>query len=153
MVLQALILVSVTLGAVSTASEAWTLGDIGVGLMAWLNIVGIIILQQPAYKALWDFEKQKKQGLDPTFDPVALGITGATFWENYDPVTGKDKVVSKDLTDPPSGQHSSDRAAWHRRLQRASGTGHQLALAEEEDHRFVGERELLVLRGIQSVSG
>ncbi|MCV7155390.1 alanine/glycine:cation symporter family protein [Mycolicibacterium pyrenivorans] len=94
MVLQALILVSVTLGAVSTASEAWTLGDIGVGLMAWLNIVGIIILQQPAYKALWDYEKQKKQGLDPTFDPVALGITGATFWENYDPVTGKDKVVS-----------------------------------------------------------
>ncbi len=52
MVLQALILVSVTLGAVSTASEAWTLGDIGVGLMAWLNIVGIIILQQPAYKAV-----------------------------------------------------------------------------------------------------
>ena len=95
LVLQALILVSVTLGAVSTASEAWTLGDIGVGLMAWLNIVGIIILQQPAYKALWDYEKQKKQGLDPTFDPVALGIVGATFWENYDPVTGKDKEVSK----------------------------------------------------------
>ena len=95
LVLQALILVSVTLGAVSTASDAWTLGDIGVGLMAWLNIVGIIILQQPAYKALWDYEKQKKQGLDPTFDPVALGIVGATFWENYDPVTGKDKEVSK----------------------------------------------------------
>ena len=95
LVLQGLILVSVALGAVSTASEAWTLGDIGVGLMAWLNIVGIIILQQPAYKALWDYEKQKKQGLDPTFDPVALGIVGATFWENYDPVTGKDKEVSK----------------------------------------------------------
>ncbi|MGB3353803.1 MAG: alanine/glycine:cation symporter family protein [Mycobacterium sp.] len=95
LVLQALILVSVTIGAVSSASEAWTLGDIGVGLMAWLNIVGIIILQQPAYKALWDYEKQKKQGLDPTFDPVALGIVGATFWENYDPVTGKDKEVSK----------------------------------------------------------
>ncbi|WP_137147029.1 sodium:alanine symporter family protein [Mycolicibacterium sp. CR10] len=95
MVLQALILVSVTLGAVSTASDAWTLGDIGVGLMAWLNIVGIIILQQPAYKALRDYEKQKKQGLDPTFDPVALGIVGATFWENYDPVTSKDKQPSR----------------------------------------------------------
>ncbi len=92
--LQALILVSVTIGAVSTAADAWTLGDIGVGLMAWLNIVGIIILQQPAYKALWDYEKQKKQGLDPMFDPVALGIKNATFWENYDPATGKDKVPS-----------------------------------------------------------
>jgi AGCS family alanine or glycine:cation symporter len=85
MLLQALILVSVAIGAVSTATEAWTLGDIGVGLMAWLNILGIIVLQQPAYKALWDYEKQKKQGLDPVFDPLALGIAGATFWETYDP--------------------------------------------------------------------
>jgi len=94
MLLQALILVSVTIGAVSTAADAWTLGDIGVGLMAWLNIIGIIILQQPAYKALWDYEKQKKQGLDPMFDPIALGIKNATFWENYDPATGKDKQRS-----------------------------------------------------------
>ncbi|GFM17950.1 MULTISPECIES: alanine/glycine:cation symporter family protein [Mycobacteriaceae] len=94
MLLQALILVSVTIGAVSTAADAWTLGDIGVGLMAWLNIVGILILQQPAYKALWDYEKQKKQGLDPMFDPIALGIKNATFWENYDPATGKDKQRS-----------------------------------------------------------
>ncbi|VEG53406.1 amino acid carrier protein [Mycolicibacterium aurum] len=94
MLLQALILVSVTMGAVSTASDAWTLGDIGVGLMAWLNIIGIIILQQPAYKALWDYEKQKKDGLDPTFDPLALGIKNATFWENYDPATGKQRQPS-----------------------------------------------------------
>ncbi|ABM12908.1 alanine/glycine:cation symporter family protein [Mycolicibacterium vanbaalenii] len=91
MVLQALILVSVTIGAISTATDAWTLGDIGVGLMAWLNIIGIIILQQPAYKALWDYEKQKKQGLDPMFDPITLDIRNASFWENYDPATGKDK--------------------------------------------------------------
>ncbi|ORB32440.1 alanine/glycine:cation symporter family protein [Mycolicibacterium parafortuitum] len=85
MLLQALILVSVVMGCVSTATEAWVLGDIGVGLMAWLNIIGILILQKPAYKALWDYEKQKKAGLDPVFDPVALGIKNATFWENYDP--------------------------------------------------------------------
>ncbi|OBF92345.1 sodium:alanine symporter [Mycobacterium sp. 852002-51152_SCH6134967] len=91
MALQALILVSVILGAVSTATEAWVLGDIGVGLMAWLNIVGILILQQPAYRALWDYEKQKKAGLDPIFDPRALEITGATFWENYDPLAGKER--------------------------------------------------------------
>ncbi|KUI12352.1 sodium:alanine symporter [Mycobacterium lehmannii] len=89
MVLQALILVSVVLGAVSTATEAWVLGDIGVGLMAWLNIVGILILQQPAYRALWDYEEQKRAGLDPVFDPHALDIVGATFWENYDPLAGK----------------------------------------------------------------
>lgn len=92
MLLQALILVSVTIGAVSTASDAWTLGDIGVGLMAWLNIIGILILQQPAYKALRDYERQKKAGLDPVFDPIALGIPNATFWETYEPK--KDRVPS-----------------------------------------------------------
>ncbi|MDY6808882.1 MAG: alanine/glycine:cation symporter family protein [Actinomycetota bacterium] len=94
LLLQALILVSVVIGCVSTASEAWTLGDIGVGLMAWLNIVGIIILQQPAFKALRDYERQQKLGKDPTFDPKALGIMGATFWENYDPVTGKTRETA-----------------------------------------------------------
>ena len=79
--LQALILASVAIGAVSTASDAWTLGDIGVGLMAWINIVGILILQQPAFKALRDYERQQKLGIDPTFDPVSLGIVGASFWE------------------------------------------------------------------------
>jgi len=95
MLLQAMVLVSVVIGAVSTATEAWTLGDIGVGLMAWLNIVGIIVLQQPAYKALWDYERQKKAGLDPVFDPIALDIAGARFWETYDPMTGKDREAAK----------------------------------------------------------
>ena len=94
--LQVLILVSVVIGAVSTATEAWTLGDIGVGLMAWLNIIGILILQQPAFKALRDYEHQRKRGIDPTFDPVALGITGATFWEEYEPVE-KRRPVEADV--------------------------------------------------------
>jgi len=70
----------VIFGAVRTAEMAWTLGDIGVGLMAWLNIVAIFLLQKPALLALKDYERQKKQGLDPTFDPEALGIRNADFW-------------------------------------------------------------------------
>jgi alanine or glycine:cation symporter, AGCS family len=92
LVLQALILVSVAAGAVSTASEAWTLGDIGVGLMAWLNIIGILVIQQPAFKALRDYERQKKAGRDPVFDPTELDIPNATFWEAYEPDTDRDKV-------------------------------------------------------------
>ncbi|MGJ9404068.1 alanine/glycine:cation symporter family protein [Arthrobacter sp. KK5.5] len=81
--LQVLILIAVAYGCVNTAADAWTMGDIGVGLMAWLNIIGILILQKPAFKALKDFEAQKKLGLDPVFDPRPLGIVGATFWESY----------------------------------------------------------------------
>lgn len=71
----------VVFGAYHNAAMAWTLGDIGVGLMAWLNIVAILILQKPALLALKDYERQKKLGLDPTFDPDALGIRNADFWK------------------------------------------------------------------------
>ncbi len=79
--LRVLILLAVVLGSVRSAGAAWTLGDIGVGLMAWLNIVAILILQKPALLALRDYERQKKEGKDPEFDPVALGIRNAAFWE------------------------------------------------------------------------
>ncbi|MCK6091311.1 alanine/glycine:cation symporter family protein [Micrococcus endophyticus] len=79
--LQGLILVSVAYGAVATTGAAWGLGDIGVGSMAWLNIIGILLLQGPALKALKDYRAQKRQGLDPQFDPRPLGIHNATFWE------------------------------------------------------------------------
>ncbi|MGO1520847.1 MAG: alanine/glycine:cation symporter family protein, partial [Sphingobacterium sp.] len=42
--LRLLILVSAYIGCVSTAESAWTLGDIGVGIMAWLNVIAIILL-------------------------------------------------------------------------------------------------------------
>jgi AGCS family alanine or glycine:cation symporter len=54
----------------------------GVGIMAWLNVIAIIILQKPAILALKDYEKQKAAGKDPVFDPVSLGIKNADFWEN-----------------------------------------------------------------------
>ncbi|GAA3537310.1 alanine/glycine:cation symporter family protein [Zobellella aerophila] len=74
------LMASVVYGAVKTADLAWGLGDIGVGLMAWLNIVAILLLQKPALVALKDYEAQKAQGLDPQFDPAKLGIKNADFW-------------------------------------------------------------------------
>ncbi|WP_086934240.1 alanine/glycine:cation symporter family protein [Agarilytica rhodophyticola] len=73
-------------GAVKTADLAWGLGDIGVGLMAWLNIIGILIIffvGRPAIKALKDYEQQKKAGVSNfTFDPQKLEIKNAKFWED-----------------------------------------------------------------------
>jgi len=71
------ILIAVAYGTVRSASTAWALGDIGVGLMAWLNLIAILILQKPALLCLKDYEAQKKAGLDPVFDPDALGIRNA----------------------------------------------------------------------------
>ncbi|MGL1956180.1 MAG: alanine:cation symporter family protein [Colwellia sp.] len=72
-------------GTVKAANIAWGMGDIGVGLMAWLNIIGIIIIffmSKPALKALKDYEQQQKMGVKVyTFDPKKLGIEKAEFWE------------------------------------------------------------------------
>ncbi|MDB9737085.1 alanine:cation symporter family protein [Porticoccaceae bacterium] len=45
--LKVLVITSVMYGGIKSADLAWALGDVGVGLMAWLNIVAIIILQRP----------------------------------------------------------------------------------------------------------
>jgi AGCS family alanine or glycine:cation symporter len=84
-ILKLVLMTSVFYGTVRSADLAWAMGDIGVGLMAWLNIIGILILffmGSPAIKALKDYEKQKKDGVAKyTFDPEALGIKNAGFWK------------------------------------------------------------------------
>ena len=69
-------------GAVKEATLAWTLGDIGLGVMVWLNLIAILLLAKPAFIALKDYDLQKKQGLDPTFNSTKLGIKNADFWAN-----------------------------------------------------------------------
>ncbi|MEJ7692301.1 alanine/glycine:cation symporter family protein [Daejeonella sp.] len=81
--LRLLLLVSTFYGSIKTAEAAWTLGDIGVGIMAWLNVVAIFLLRKPALKALKDYEKQRKAGVEePVFDSRALEIKNADFWEH-----------------------------------------------------------------------
>jgi len=74
------LVVMTVFGTMRSAEMAWMLGDIGLGITAWLNIIAILLLQKPAMLALRDYEQQKNQGLDPVFDPESLGIANAEFW-------------------------------------------------------------------------
>jgi len=79
-----MIMFMVAYGMVNSAGFIWTIGDIGVGLMAWINIVGILAIyfvSGPAIACLKDYEEQLKSGKPITFDPRKLGIKNATFWE------------------------------------------------------------------------
>ncbi|MDL1913360.1 MAG: alanine:cation symporter family protein [Bergeyella sp.] len=67
-IFRAVILFSTYYGAIKTSDLAWGLGDIGVGLMAWLNIIALWLLQKKAFSLFKDYEKQRKEGKDPTFD-------------------------------------------------------------------------------------
>jgi len=44
-------------------------------------VVAIVMLHKVAFKCLRDYEAQKKAGKDPEFDPKALGIENAHYWE------------------------------------------------------------------------
>lgn len=84
-----IIMLMVAYGALNSSGYIWGLGDVGVGLMAWLNIVGIIIIffvAKPTLTMLKDYEAQLKAGGGTTakrfvFDPKKFGIKNATYWE------------------------------------------------------------------------
>ncbi|MDR2382666.1 MAG: alanine:cation symporter family protein [Prevotellaceae bacterium] len=66
---------------VNAMELAWDMADIGVGLMAWLNLIALILLQKIALKVFFDFEKQLKSGIEnPVFNPEKLGIKNAGEW-------------------------------------------------------------------------
>lgn len=60
--LKLIILAASFYGSVRTAELAWALGDAGLGIMVWLNVIAILILAKPALITLKDYEKQKKAG-------------------------------------------------------------------------------------------
>lgn len=94
-ILRILLLSATFYGSVKNAQVAWALGDIGVGVMVWLNLIAITLIAKPAFIALKDYEEQKKLGLDPVFNSTKLGIKNAEFWENgYKQAEKKDEKAS-----------------------------------------------------------
>ncbi len=67
-VVKVLLVISIFFGTIRSSSTAWNLADIGVGTLAWLNLIAIILLTKPGLATLRDYEEQKKLGLDP--DPA-----------------------------------------------------------------------------------
>ena len=80
-VLRLLTIAAVFLGSTTGSGIAWTLGDIGVGAMAWINLVAILLLSPKALRALKEYELAKKRGEEPVFDSNKLNIKNAEFWE------------------------------------------------------------------------
>ncbi|MBQ4232303.1 MAG: alanine:cation symporter family protein [Lachnospiraceae bacterium] len=71
----------VFMGARTSMDIAWSLADITMGLEAIINIVVIVLLGKIAFKALEDYEKQKKEGKDPVFHESNIGIDNTDVWK------------------------------------------------------------------------
>ena len=79
-VLRFILVFSVGVCAIKPSDLVWLSADIGIGLMAWVNILAILRLHNTAFKVLKDYEAQKKAGQEPVFHPEELGIENAGYW-------------------------------------------------------------------------
>lgn len=81
-VLRVIYLIFTFIGAVITADAVWAFGDVGTGSITWINVVCLLFLIKPAMALLKDYEEQKKQGLDPVFDPDKFEYKNTSLWKN-----------------------------------------------------------------------
>jgi AGCS family alanine or glycine:cation symporter len=80
-ILRCTILIFTYYTGVNEISLAWNMADIGVGLMAWFNLIAILLMQGVAMKVFNDYETQIRQGVTiPRFNPDKLGIKDTDEW-------------------------------------------------------------------------
>jgi AGCS family alanine or glycine:cation symporter len=80
-ILRVAMLVITYFTAINKMAFAWNMGDIGFGLMAWCNLIAILMLQGVALKTFNDYETQLKSGIDqPLYDPEKLKIKNTKEW-------------------------------------------------------------------------
>lgn len=73
---------SIIIFSYKSSDAVWNFGDIGVGMMAWYNCVGILLIGKIAIDALKDYDRQLRAGVErPVFDSTKLGINIDTHWD------------------------------------------------------------------------
>ena len=71
----------ILLGALLKADLLWNIADITMGLMTLINMPVIIILGKYAFRALKNYDAQRKLGEEPTFKAKDIGIkTETDYW-------------------------------------------------------------------------
>lgn len=75
-------LYSIYFGTIKEAKLAWAIGDIGVGLMAWVNIISILLLSNVALKVWKDYENKRKRGDEnPIFNAEEAKVKNTNLWK------------------------------------------------------------------------
>ena len=62
-----IVILSVGFGSIVALTAVWDFADVCSGAMALMNIVVIVLLGKWAFSALQDWERQRKEGRDPTW--------------------------------------------------------------------------------------
>lgn len=92
-VVKGIVLFAIFYGGLMYSELVWSIVDIGLGLMSWVNIIAILFLVRPALIALRDYEAQRAAGVSRlTFHPGKLGIRGAED-QMWDELSARNKVA------------------------------------------------------------
>ncbi|MGL5086732.1 MAG: alanine:cation symporter family protein, partial [Clostridium sp.] len=74
---RAFVALMVFFGSIASIDIVWNLADVFMGLMAITNLVAIVLLSNIAFKALKDYNKQKKAGIkEPVFHSSSIPELG-----------------------------------------------------------------------------
>ena len=74
--------VIIVIGAVLQADLLWNIADITMGVMTLINIPVIVILSRYAFRALKDYESQRKQGVEPVFKAKNIDLPDKVdYWQ------------------------------------------------------------------------
>lgn len=95
LVFRIIIVLIILVGATRSSAAAWNTADIGVGIMCWINLIALLILSGIAVKLLRDYERQKKLGIDPVFEPQDCNIKSAELWDDIVKEKYADLLVKK----------------------------------------------------------
>ncbi len=80
-VTRVLFLAGVVFFASRSSAAVWNFADVGIGIMAWYNVIGILFIGKIAIKTLKDYDEQIAQGIKhPDFDAKKLGIKNSSEW-------------------------------------------------------------------------
>ena len=101
-VFRMIIVLIVLVGATRSSAAAWNTADIGIGIMCWINFIALLILSTKAVKLLKDYERQKKMGLDPVFEPADIGVDNAELWTD---------IVNEKYADQLAAKHQAEGKA------------------------------------------
>ncbi|MFV0504283.1 MAG: alanine/glycine:cation symporter family protein [Lachnospirales bacterium] len=79
-----LIIISIIFFSFKSSTAVWNVADTGIGIMAWYNIIGILLIHKFAIVTLKDYDAQLKSGIEkPIFDSEKLGIKNVHIWEKH----------------------------------------------------------------------
>ena len=71
----------ILLGAGLSADLLWGIADVTMGAMTIINMPVILYLGKYAYRALKDYEKQRKEGIEPVFKAKDIDLPHSTdYW-------------------------------------------------------------------------